>query len=134
MLDTRATPYSDPHAFEQAVRGAASILHLLAANGLPPLLWAGGPQVLLPGEEAMAALASVRTDPDRPFPAAVDVRGTIVLITGRPDEQSRAWVSSHDPGAVLAVSRAEAVGTLLGWRSLMPVTQLSVIKSCDAAS
>jgi precorrin-6Y C5,15-methyltransferase (decarboxylating) len=34
----------------------------------------------------------------------------------------------------VTVSRAAPVGGLLAWRPLMPVTQLRVVKSCDAAS
>ncbi|HEY7704826.1 MAG TPA: DUF58 domain-containing protein [Acidimicrobiia bacterium] len=107
VLDTRAAAYSDPHAFEQAVRGAASILELLLGAGLPPLLWVGGPRLLVPGNEAMSALASARTAADRlPFPPASEVRGTIALVTGQPDEQVRGWVITHAPGAVLAVARS----------------------------
>jgi hypothetical protein len=55
----------------------------------------------------MAALASIRTGDDRtPFPPTVEVRGNIVLVTGQPDEQTRAWVGSHGPAAVVAVARS----------------------------
>lgn len=97
LLDQRASGYPDPADFEQAVRGAASVVHHLYRNGFSPGLWAGSGNAAVRNADAynlaMEALALVRTE------ATVDLQsqvarlrrggvsgGALIMVTGAPDE------------------------------------------------
>ncbi len=97
-LDPRAEPHASGDSFEQAVRGAASVLHHLFRSGYTPTMWAGFGNGTLVGSPdaytiAMEELATVR--PVR----SMDLRqvvaglrrsgmagGVFVMVTGTPDE------------------------------------------------
>lgn len=95
IFDPRPGPYESPAAFEQAVRGTASILHHFFLGGFAPSMWSG--EATAPSasryELIMERLAAIK-----PF-AALDLRqsvarihqrgvagGALVLVTGIPDE------------------------------------------------
>ncbi|MCL1599329.1 MAG: DUF58 domain-containing protein [Actinomycetia bacterium] len=97
-LDPRVEPHASGESFEQAVRGAASVLHHLFRSGYTPTIWAGFGNGTLVGSPdtynaAMEELATVR--PVR----SMDLRrvvarltrsgmagGVFVMVTGTPDE------------------------------------------------
>lgn len=97
MLDQRADRYPTAEAFEQAVRGAASVVTHLYAGGFSPELWAGE---RAPGlrsgsrfTQAMEMLATVQPVEHLDLRSTVTrLRrsgvggGALVLITGVPDE------------------------------------------------
>lgn len=81
LLDPRASSYPTGDAFEQAVRGAASVVRHLHRTGFSVDLWAGPFPVRPDGRDghrsAMEALAVVETIP------GLDVRGVAARIRGR---------------------------------------------------
>lgn len=93
MLDIRRSAYENPDCFEQAVRGAASVIRHLSRSGFDAELWAGGAEKIHAREyrRAMQQLAIVQMIP------ALDLRGVagrvrqsggggaLVLVTGVPD-------------------------------------------------
>ncbi len=95
LLDTRNTSYPGGQLFEQAVRGAASVIHHLHHHGYDAELWAGeqllGRRTVGHYIAAMETLADVQ--PVRRFDlAAAAARiqragrgGTLILVGGEPD-------------------------------------------------
>jgi hypothetical protein len=96
LLDLRAGRYPDPESFEQAVRGAASVIGHLYRGGFGPDLWAGEWAAgLRSGNrfmQSMELLATVRPTHQ------IDLHGTVgrlqhsgvgggalVVVTGRLD-------------------------------------------------
>ncbi|HHC08919.1 MAG TPA: DUF58 domain-containing protein, partial [Actinobacteria bacterium] len=99
LLDPRNDRYRGPDAFEQAVRGAASVLRHLYRSGYSPRLWTGPGAVGAPistataYDLAMEELATVRTLGGLDLAAAVGrlrrtgmAGGILVVVTGTPDE------------------------------------------------
>jgi uncharacterized protein (DUF58 family) len=97
LLDHRADRYPDPEAFEQAVRGAASVVSHLYRGGFSPELWTSerapglrsGNRYL----QAMEMLAGVQTVPQLDLLQTVArLRrkgvggGALVVVTGIPDD------------------------------------------------
>ncbi len=101
LLDLRAAPYPSPESFEQAVRGAASVISHLYHNGFSPELWTGE---RIPGSrsgnrytESMDILATVQPNAGLDLAAAVgrlrrsdSGGGALVMITGVVDEDAAA--------------------------------------------
>lgn len=97
MLDSRATSYENAAAFERAVRGAASVIRHLFAEGFSADLWAGGAPVTSrntsPYADAMEALAGVEPQEQLDVrAAATHLRrgargGALVIVTGVPDQE-----------------------------------------------
>jgi len=98
LLDQRADRYRTGEHFEQAVRGAASVVSHLYRGGFSPELWAGerapglrsGSRFI----QAMEMLASLQPSSHLDLRAAVGrLRrtglggGSLVLVTGVPDEE-----------------------------------------------
>jgi len=98
LLDQRAGRYPTTDHFEQAVRGAASVVSHLYRGGYSPELWAGE---RAPGlrsgsrfTQAMELLASIQPSAHLDLRAAVTrLRrtgvggGSLVIVTGTPDEE-----------------------------------------------
>lgn len=98
VLDPRSEPHSSPESFEQAVRGAASVLRHLFNAGYTPTIWAGhGRGTMVDNSNtyrvAMEELATITPE------HGVDLRhlvatlqrsgmagGVLVMITGQPDD------------------------------------------------
>ncbi|MCB2222956.1 MAG: DUF58 domain-containing protein [Actinobacteria bacterium] len=97
LFDQRSTRYADAEAFEQAVRGAASVVSHLYRGGYSPDLWAGEHAAGLRSgsryAQAMEMLAGVRPMEHVDLQAAVTrLRrngvggGALVVVTGMPDD------------------------------------------------
>ncbi len=96
LLDPRASVHTEP-GFEQAVRGAASVLHHFHSGGFVPQLWVGDsnrPPAPTPYDLAMEKLAAVEMAKALNMTSAVfRMRkhgmsgGALVLVTGEPDDQ-----------------------------------------------
>jgi precorrin-6Y C5,15-methyltransferase (decarboxylating) len=136
----RATPRGRAIAIERASERCTFIARNAASLGVPDLRIVAG--------EAPAVLA------DLPRPDAVFLGGSIgtaglldilwgVLVSGgrlvanavtlAGEARLLAWHAQHGGALVrLAISRAAPVGSHLGWRPLMPVTQLAAVKPSDA--
>lgn len=112
VVDPRSSSYATPEAFETAIRGAASAVHLFFEAGLGANFWAGGDLSVIdenPYEAAMRALALLQ--PIRRFDfgaAAGRVRvkgsgGTLVIVTGSPDAHVGTVTThlTHHAGAVV---------------------------------
>lgn len=98
VLDPRTEPHRSAESFEQAVKGAASVLRHLFASGYTPTIWTGDGDGTVVGNPAayrvaMEGLATI--SPKR----AVDLRklvsrlrrsgmagGVLVMVTGEADE------------------------------------------------
>lgn len=99
LVDPRASVHTEA-GFEQAVRGAASVLHHFHSGGFVPQLWLGDttrPPAPMPYEMAMERLAAVQLTKALDLTSAVfRMRqhglsgGALMLITGTPDEQNLA--------------------------------------------
>jgi uncharacterized protein (DUF58 family) len=97
LLDTRAESYPTDEAFEQAVRGAASVATHLFKGGFSPELWAAE---RAPGlrsgsrfQQAMDMLATIAPTPHLDLRSTVSrLRrqgvggGALVIVTGIPDD------------------------------------------------
>ncbi len=132
ILDPRVEPHASAESFEQAVRGAASVLKHLFRSGYTPTMWAGSGNGAVVGNAdayhaAMEELAIIR--PAR----SLDLRhligrlrrsgmagGVLVMVTGEPDDADLAAfqllgqdfyrtvvlsVSAGDDGAVVGFAR-----------------------------
>lgn len=132
ILDPRVEPHASSESFEQAVRGAASVLKHLFRSGYTPTIWAGsGNGTVVSNADAyhaaMEELAIIR--PAR----SLDLRhmigrlrrsgmagGVLVMVTGEPDDADLAAfqllsqdfyrtvvlsVSEEDEGAVVGFAR-----------------------------
>ena len=97
VFDQRSDRYPSAEAFEQAVRGAASVVGHLYRGGFSPDLWAGEQATGLRSgsryDQSMELLAGIAPDPHVDLRAAVTrLRragvggGALVLVTGMPDE------------------------------------------------
>jgi uncharacterized protein (DUF58 family) len=97
LFDQRAEQYDDPEAFEQAVRGAASVVAHLYRGGFSPDLWAGERAAGLRSgsrfTQAMEMLAGIQPVPHADLQSTVTrLRrtgvggGALVIVTGPPDE------------------------------------------------
>ncbi len=97
VFDQRADRYPSPEAFEQAVRGAASVVSHLYGGGFSPDLWAGEQATGLRSgsryAQSMELLAGIAPAVQVDLQAAVSrLRrtgvggGALVLVTGVPDE------------------------------------------------
>lgn len=134
FFDVRKSSYSEPDAFEKAVRGAASVVRHLASGGFAADLWLGSGLIDVRAYSvALEALARVQ-----PLPA-VDVRavasklrhtgrgGALVIVTGKPDEnilgvqrllsaQHRATVlmaATSQPGPLIGAFQGVGVRTVV---------------------
>ncbi|MGD2051384.1 MAG: DUF58 domain-containing protein, partial [Acidimicrobiia bacterium] len=97
IVDPRASAYPTDDAFEQAVRGAASVTRHLYRNGFSPVVWTGsGAETPVGGSDSyrtvMENLATVTPIPDLDLRALMHrlrrrglSGGALVLVTGRPD-------------------------------------------------
>lgn len=97
-LDPRTEPHVSNESFEQAVRGAASVLHHLFRSGYTPTIWAGFGNGTLVGSPdaynvAMEELATVRPVRSMDLRQVVSrlrrsgmAGGVFVMVTGTPDE------------------------------------------------
>lgn len=93
MLDVRHRVYADADCFEQAVRGAASVVRHLSRSGFDADLWAGGTAAIPMSRyaAAMEQLALVQPVADLDLRAvAARLRrsgqgGALVLVTGMAD-------------------------------------------------
>jgi uncharacterized protein (DUF58 family) len=125
LLDQRAEPYPTSEAFEQAVRGAASVVRHLYAGGYRPDLWAGEQAAGLTSSarytQSMEMLAGIQPVPELDLLAAVGrlsrttlVGGALVLVTGSPDEAAltvlRALAPRFSRRIVLAVAPSNDPG------------------------
>lgn len=132
ILDPRVEPHASAESFEQAVRGAASVLKHLFRSGYTPTMWAGSGNGTVVGNAdayhaAMEELAIIR--PAR----SLDLRhligrlrrsgmagGVLVMVTGEPDDADLSAfqllgqdfyrtvvlsVSAGDDGAVVGFAR-----------------------------
>ena len=132
ILDPRVEPHASAESFEQAVRGAASVLKHLFRSGYTPTMWAGSGNGKVVGNAdayhaAMEELAIIR--PAR----SLDLRhligrlrrsgmagGVLVMVTGEPDDADLSAfqllgqdfyrtvvlsVSAGDDGAVVGFAR-----------------------------
>lgn len=97
LLDTRAERYPVDEAFEQAVRGAASIVSHLYEGGFSPELWAAerapGLRSANRYQQAMEMLATVAPTPHLDLRSTVTrLRrqgvggGALIIVTGIPDD------------------------------------------------
>ncbi|MCB1246689.1 MAG: DUF58 domain-containing protein [Acidimicrobiia bacterium] len=98
VLDPRVEPHSSAESFEQAVRGAASVLKHLFASGYTPTIWAGhGNGTIVSNTDmyrtAMEELATIRPAKDVNLRHLVGrlrrsgmAGGVLVVVTGRADE------------------------------------------------
>jgi uncharacterized protein (DUF58 family) len=97
VFDQRADRYPSPEGFEQAVRGAASVVAHLYRGGFSPDLWAGEQASGLRSgsryAQSMELLAGIAPVPHADLRAAVTrLRragvggGALVLVTGIPDD------------------------------------------------
>ena len=98
LFDPRRANHPGVESFEHAVRGAASVLRHLYANGYTPTLWAGrGSGTIVASAEAyaiaMEELAVVQPEVDLDLQAMVAkmrrggmAGGVMVLVTGPPDD------------------------------------------------
>jgi len=97
VLDQRAHRYPGEEAFEQAVRGAASVISHLYRGGFSPELWAGERAPGLRSDsrfsQAMEMLATVQPSPDLDLRRTVArLRqhgvggGALIMVTGVPDD------------------------------------------------
>lgn len=99
LLDPRAATYQDG-AFEQAVKGAASVVHHFYGEGFMPQLWVGDtakPPAAAPYSHTMERLAAVQPLEALDLRQAVQrmrqqgtAGGALVLITGTPDDHNLA--------------------------------------------
>jgi uncharacterized protein (DUF58 family) len=130
ILDPRVEPHASSESFEQAVRGAASVLKHLFRSGYTPTIWAGsGNGTVVSNADAyhaaMEELAIIR--PAR----SLDLRhmigrlrrsgmagGVLVMVTGEPDDADLAafQLLSQDfyRTVVLSVSEGDA-GAVVGF-------------------
>jgi uncharacterized protein (DUF58 family) len=98
VLDPRVEPHRSAQSFEQAVRGAASVLHHLYRSGYTPTIWSGsGNGTIVSNAEAyQLAMEELATIAPR---ASIDLRqlvgrlrrsgmagGVLVMVTGEADE------------------------------------------------
>jgi uncharacterized protein (DUF58 family) len=106
ILDQRSGPYAVPEAFEQAVRGAASVIAHLYANGFSPELWTGERVPVLQSAslftQALEVLATVQ-----PI-AGLDLRSTVVRLR-------RQGVGG---GALVIITGVADDGVLAAYRAL----------------
>lgn len=98
LLDPRRAGHPSTESYEQAVRGAASVLRHLFGNGYTPTLWAGRGNGTVVGSQeayalAMEELAVVQPGDDIDLPMTVAklrksgmAGGVLVLVSGPPDE------------------------------------------------
>ncbi len=98
VFDPRRANHATRESFEQAVRGAASVVRHLFASGYTPTLWTGrgnGTVASSPESYALALeeLAVVQPDEDLDLPISVAklrrrgiAGGVMVLVTGPPDD------------------------------------------------
>ena len=97
LLDQRADRYPNQDAFEQAVRGAASVISHLYRGGFSPELWSGERAPGLRSDsrfaQAMEMLATVQPSPDLDLRRTVArLRrhgvggGALIMVTGTPDD------------------------------------------------
>jgi len=97
LFDHRAGRYPDVEAFEQAVRGAASVIGHLYRGGFSPDLWAGERATGLRSgsrfTQSMELLAGIQPADHADLQSTVTrLRrtgvggGALVIVTGRPDE------------------------------------------------
>lgn len=121
MLDVRKAAYGNSECFEQAVRGAASVIRHLSRSGFDAELWAGGSETIHARQyrRAMEQLAVVQMAP------FVDLRGVasrvrqsggggaLVLVTGVPDGEllDAHTILRRDYRTTLLLSAAEGHST-----------------------
>ncbi len=124
VLDPRVEPHFSAESFEQAVRGAASVLRHLFTSGYTPTIWAGnGNGTVVSNSEAyshaMEELATIRPERDLNLRHLVSrlrrsgmAGGVLVVVTGAPDDADLAAVQllSQDfyRTVVLSVSDGDA--------------------------
>jgi uncharacterized protein (DUF58 family) len=123
VLDPRAEPHESPESFEQAVRGAASVLRHLFRSGYTPTVWAGsGNGTMVTNADSyrtvMEELATIRPARSLDFRHLVSrlrrsgmAGGVLVMVTGSPDDADLAsfQLLSQDfyKTVVLSVSHPE---------------------------
>ncbi len=140
VLDPDASSYPGQEAFEQAVRGAASVLHHLYGTGFQPTLWTGRATStpVSSGETyalAMEELATVMPDEGLDLRNALPrlrrrgvAGGALVLVTGQAGERHlavyRTLGRDYTRTIVLAVTD-EVDSTMLRFRQAGVVTVLA---------
>lgn len=121
LLDPRVSSYTGPEAFEHAVRGAASAVRHLFAEGFSPSLWTGLDSAGTVGTAkaytlAMEELATAQATADVDLRAIVarmrriGMNGSaLVLVTGAPDDTDLAVFRLLSRDYVKAVVMSVAV-------------------------